>query len=64
MKVYNVRETVYLDQTGQFPTRSLSGNKYIMIMVDIGSSGILVEPMNSQKDPEMIRACQSMMLSL
>jgi hypothetical protein len=30
-----------------------------MIMVDIDSSGILVEPMNSRKDPEMIRAYQA-----
>ena len=44
-KVYNVRETIYSDQTGQFPKQSLSGNKYIMVMVDIDSSGILVEPM-------------------
>ena len=63
-KVYNVRETLYSDQTGQFPTRSLSGNKYIMVMVDIDSSGILVEPMKSRKDAEMIRAYQAMMLRL
>ena len=44
-KVYNVRDTIYSDQLGQFPTRSLSGNKYIMVMVKIDSSGILVEPM-------------------
>ena len=64
MKVHNVRETIYSDQTGQFPKWSLSGNKDIMIMVNIDSSGILVEPMNSQKDPEMIRAYQSIMLRL
>ena len=44
-KVYDVRHTIFSDQTGQFPTRSLSGNKYIMVMVEIDSSGILVEPM-------------------
>ena len=43
-KVYNVRETIYSDQTGQFPKRSLSGNKYMMVMVEIDSSGILVKP--------------------
>jgi len=26
-KVYDVRETIFSDQTGQFPKRSLSGNK-------------------------------------
>jgi hypothetical protein len=46
-QVYEVRETVFTDQTGQFPTQSRSGNKYIMVMVDIDSSGILVEPLKS-----------------
>ena len=55
-KVYNVRKTIYSDQTGQFPKRSVSGNKYVMVMVEIDSSGILVEPMKSRKDKEMIRA--------
>ena len=45
--VYNVQETIYPNQTGKFPTRSLTGNKYAMIMVDIDSSGILTEPMKS-----------------
>ena len=42
VKVYDVRETVFTDQTGQFPTKSQSGNKYIMIMVNIDSSTIPV----------------------
>ena len=29
-KVYEVRNTVFSDQTGQFPTRSKGGNKYIL----------------------------------
>ena len=62
-KVYNVCDTIYPDQPGQLPTRPLSGNKYIMIMVDIDSGGIL-EPMNSQKNAEMIQAYQPMMLRL
>ena len=63
-KVYDVRETIYSDQTGQFPTPSLSGNKYIMVMVDIDSSNIIVEPMKSRKDAEMIRAYQALILRL
>ena len=63
-KVYNVRETIFSDQTGQFPTRSLSGNKYIMVMVDIDSSGILVEPMKSRKDAEMIRSYTALLTRL
>ena len=55
-KVYDVRDTIFSDQTGQFPTRSRRGNKYIMVMVEIDSNAILVEPMKSKKDAEMIRA--------
>jgi hypothetical protein len=54
VKVYNARETTFSDQTGQFPTRSKSGNKYIMVMVDIDSNAILVEPLKCRKDAELI----------
>jgi len=57
-KVYDIWETIFLDQTGQFPKRLLYGNKCIMVMVEIDSSGILVELMKSRKDAEMIRAYQ------
>ncbi|EED95555.1 predicted protein [Thalassiosira pseudonana CCMP1335] len=63
-KVYDVRETIFSDQTGQFPTRSLSGNRYIMVLVEIDSSCILVEPMKSRKDAEMIRAYNALLLRL
>jgi hypothetical protein len=41
---YMVHKTMFSDQTGQFPTRSQLGNKYIMVMVEINSNAILVEP--------------------
>ena len=43
-KTYNIQETMFSDQTGKFPTRSKRGNKYILIMINIDSSAILVEP--------------------
>ena len=46
-KVYNVRETIFSDQTGQFPKRPLRGNKYIMVLVEIDSNAILVAGMKS-----------------
>ena len=49
-------------QTGKYPTRSRSGNKYTMIMVEIDSSAILVKPMKSQKDAKMIRAYNALLL--
>jgi hypothetical protein len=54
--VYNVRETIFSDQTGKFPKRSQKGYKYIMVMVEIDSNAILVEPIESRKDEEMIQA--------
>jgi hypothetical protein len=40
-ETYMVHKTMFSDQTGQFPTRSQQGNKYIMVMVDIDSNAIL-----------------------
>ena len=64
VKVYNVRDTVFTDQTGQFPTRSQAGNKYLMVLVDIDSSGILVEPLKNRTDPELTRAYEKLLLRL
>jgi len=63
-ETYHVRETMFSDQTGQFPTRSQCGNKYIMVMVEIDRNAILVEPMKSRKDEEMIRAYNALLLRL
>jgi hypothetical protein len=35
---YMVCKTMYSNQTGRFPIRSLHGNKYIMVMVGINSN--------------------------
>ena len=64
ISIYNTRETIFTDQTGQFPTRSQRGNKYIMVMVEIDSNAILVEPMTSRKDAEMIRAYDALITRL
>jgi hypothetical protein len=60
--MYMVRKTIFSDQTGQFPIQSLCGNKYIMVMVEIHSNAILVEPMKNRKDAEMIRAYNTLLL--
>eukprot|EP00804_Cyclotella_cryptica_P024283 CCRYP_012550-RA/>CCRYP_012550-RA protein AED:0.47 eAED:0.47 QI:0/-1/0/1/-1/1/1/0/138 len=54
--IYNVRSTTFSDQTGRFHTQSQRGNKYVTVMVEIDSNAILLEPMKSRKDCEMIRA--------
>jgi hypothetical protein len=63
-QTYMVQETTFSDQTGQFPIQSLCGNKYIMVMVEIDSNAILVEPMKNRKDDEMIRAYNALLLQL
>ena len=62
--VNNFRETIFSDQTGKFPKRSRRGYKYIMVMVGIDSNAILVEPMKSRKDEEMIRAYDALLARL
>jgi hypothetical protein len=62
--MYDVHRTMFSDQTGQFPMRSQSGNKYIMVLVKIDSDAILVEPMKSRKDAEMIQAYNALLLQL
>ncbi len=51
-----MRETSFSNQTRQFPKQSKCGHKYIMVLVEIDSNAILVEPMKSRKDEEMIQA--------
>jgi len=55
---------MFSDQTGQFPTQSQGGNKYIMVMVEIDSNRILVKPMKSHKDAEMIREYDALLQQL
>ena len=54
----DVKHTIYSDQTGQFPVRARSGNRYIMVMVEIDSNYVLVQPMKNRTDDEMIKAYQ------
>ena len=63
-RVYDVCNTVISYQTGKFPTCSQRGKKYIMVMVEINSNVILVEPLASHKDPKLTRAYRTTMLRL
>ena len=53
VKVWDLKETTYSDQTGRFPFTSYSGNKYLMIMVEIDSSIIIAEPLTNKTTEEM-----------
>jgi hypothetical protein len=63
-QTYMVHKTMFSNQTGQFPARSLQSNKYIMVMMEIDSNTIFVEPMKSCKDAEMVRAFNALLLRL
>ena len=63
-RVHDVRKTAFSDQTGRFPMQSQHGNKYIMVMVKIGSNAILVEPINSRNDHKLASAYGVLMTRL
>eukprot|EP00804_Cyclotella_cryptica_P004502 CCRYP_017632-RA/>CCRYP_017632-RA protein AED:0.12 eAED:0.12 QI:0/-1/0/1/-1/1/1/0/259 len=63
-KVYHMRGTIFTDQTGKFPQHSQAGSKNIMVMVEIDSSAILVEPIKNPTDAELTRAYSALMLRL
>ena len=63
-KMYDARSTIFSDQTDQFPTILQQGSKYTMVMVEIDSNAILVEPLTSHKDPELTQAYLKMIMCL
>jgi hypothetical protein len=55
---------IYSDLTGRFPTTSLSGNKYILILYDYDSNIVLSAPMKNRGDKEMVRSFDLLIQSL
>jgi hypothetical protein len=55
---------IYTDLTGRFPTTSLSGNKYILILYDYDSNIVLSAPMKNRGDKDTERAFDSLIQSL
>jgi hypothetical protein len=55
---------IYSNLTGRFPTTSLSGNKYMLILYDYDSNSILSVPMKNRGDKEMVRAFDFLIQSL
>jgi hypothetical protein len=51
LQFHNANSTAHSDQTGRFPVTSSSGNKYIMVLVEVNGNFIDAEPMkNKQQD--------------
>jgi hypothetical protein len=51
---------IYTDQTGIFPVVSSKGKKYIMILYDYDSNGILAKPIKDRTAPELLKDFQVM----
>ena len=63
-KVYDVRENIFSDQTGKFLKKSQRGNKYLMVMVEIDSNAILVEPLKIINHSELTQAYHVLVMQL
>jgi len=59
-KIHNAAETMHTDQTGRFPATSSSGNKYIMVMVEVDGNYIDAEPLKDKTAGAMIKAYQTL----
>ena len=61
---YNLKNELdrkmYTDQTGKFPVTSFRGYQYIMVLFEIDSNNIIVEPMKSRSTGNMILAYQTL----
>jgi hypothetical protein len=55
---------IYTDLTGIFPTTSLSGKKYILILYDYDSKSFVPDPMKNRGNKEMVRAFDFLIQSL
>ena len=62
--MYDVHNTIFLDQTGQFLKKSQRGDKYLMVKVEIESNTILVKPLKSRKDSELMQAYHVLFMRL
>jgi hypothetical protein len=56
--VYNLRNTMYTDQTGRFPHISSLGNQYIMILHDVDSNSLWAEAIKNNTKGKLILARQ------
>ena len=61
VKVWDTKEKVYTDQTGKFPFQSVSGNRYLMVMVEVDSNYIDAQPMKNRTGKDHIKAYQELL---
>jgi hypothetical protein len=49
---------IYTDQPGRFPKKSSRGHQYIMVLTEVDSVAILVEPMKNRTAGKIVGAYQ------
>ena len=54
--IFDPTEKIYSNLPGQFPTKFLKGNQYILVLYHYDSNKILTEPMKNITDAEIVRA--------
>ena len=60
-KIYDqMKEKIYSDQTGKFPVRSSRSHQYIMMLINIDSSYISMEPLKSPRASQLVKTYQIM----
>ena len=64
ISLYNPRNTIYTDQTGQFPHASSRGYNHQMIIHDIDGNSTWVNLMKNRSQGEMIRARRAALLRM
>ena len=66
--VYNLQDEferkMYTDQTGKCPTKSYRDMQYIMVLIEMDSNIILVEPTWNRQSGEMVAAYQTLFARL
>ena len=61
IKIWDTKEKMFTDQTGKFPYQSVDGHRYLMVLVEIDSNYIDVEPMKSKESKEMVKTYQELL---
>jgi hypothetical protein len=55
IQIPNANNTAHSDQTGRFPVTSCSGNKYIMVLVEVDGNFVDAEPMKNKTAGSLIK---------
>jgi hypothetical protein len=56
IQIYNANDTAHSDKIGCFPVTSSSGNKYIMVLLEVDGNFIDADPMKNKTAESMIKA--------